>query len=96
VNPFLTFGTLSTDIEHAVGEVANDEGGLSDTGGLDTRTEDILVAGEIVGLSNALNGVKVASLVRIALLNVIARKSGSTYYLAESFSWYSRERRKHS
>lgn len=65
VNPLLTFGTLTTDVEHAVSEVANDEGGLGDTGGLDTRTENILIAGEVVGLSNALDGVKVASNVRL-------------------------------
>lgn len=92
MNPLFTFGTLTTNIEHAVGEVANDESGFGDTGGLDTRTENVLVAGEVVGLSNALNRVKVASKIRLGNCKEIR----STYYLAESLSWYSRERRKHS
>jgi hypothetical protein len=60
VNPLLTLGSLATDVEHAVCEVTNNECGLGDTGGLDTRTENILVGGEVVGLSNALNGIEVA------------------------------------
>jgi hypothetical protein len=59
VNPLLTLGSLTTDIEHAVGQIANDEGGLGDTSGLDTRAEDILVSGEVVGLSNAVNSIEV-------------------------------------
>lgn len=73
VNPLLTFRTLTTNVEHAVGEIANNESCLGDTCCLDARTEDILVTGQVVGLSNALNGVKVASKVRLALLYVIAR-----------------------
>jgi hypothetical protein len=65
VNPLLTFGTLSTNVKHAVGEVTNDEGGFGDTRGLDTRTEDILVTRKVVGLSDALNRIKVASKVRL-------------------------------
>lgn len=60
VNPLLTLGSLATDVEHAVGQIANDEGGLGDTGSLDTRAENILVSGEVVGLSNAVNSVEVA------------------------------------
>jgi hypothetical protein len=92
VDPLLTFGTLTTNVEHAVGEVTNDEGGFGDTGGLDTGTENVLVAREVVGLSDALNRVKVASKVRLSNCKEIR----ATYYLAESLSWYSRERRKHS
>lgn len=66
VDPLLALGTLSSDVEHAVGELANDEGCLSDTGGLDTGAEDILVRGEVVALGDALDGVKVANL-RLAL-----------------------------
>lgn len=61
VNPFLPLRTLTTNVEHPVGQVANDEGSFRDTGSLDTRTEDILVSGEVVGLSNAFNGIKVAT-----------------------------------
>jgi hypothetical protein len=60
VNPLLTLGTLTTDVEHAVGQIADDEGSLGNTGGLDTRTENILVSGEVVGLSDAVNSVEVA------------------------------------
>jgi hypothetical protein len=60
VNPLLTLGTLTTDVEHAVGQIANDEGGLGNTGGLDTRAENILVGGEVIGLSDAVNSVEVA------------------------------------
>lgn len=60
VNPLLTLGTLATDIEHAVGEVADDEGGLGDTGGLYTRPEDILVVGHVIRSGNAGNVVEVA------------------------------------
>lgn len=97
VNPLLTFGTLTTNVEHAVGEVANNESGLGDTGCLDTRTENVLVAGKIIGLSNALNGVKVASKVSLSCIELAyTRNVNKTYYFAESLSWYSRERRKHS
>lgn len=60
VDPLLPFRTLTTDVEHPVGQVANNEGSFGDTGGLDTGTENILVCGEIVGLSNTLHGIKVA------------------------------------
>jgi hypothetical protein len=61
VNPLLTFRPLSTNIEHTVGKIANDKRSLGDTSGLDTRAKDILVAGEVVGLGNAFDGVKVAT-----------------------------------
>lgn len=51
---------MTTDVEHAVGQIANDESGLGNTGGLDTGAEDILVGREIIGLANAVNGVEVA------------------------------------
>jgi hypothetical protein len=60
MDPFLTLGTLTTDVEHAVGKIANDEGGLGDTGRLDTGAEDILVVGNVVRLGNAVYRVKVA------------------------------------
>ena len=36
VDPLLSLRSLATDVEHAVGQVANDECRLGDTGGLDT------------------------------------------------------------
>lgn len=60
VDPLLSLGTLSTNVEHAVGELFDDEGGLGDTGGLDTRAEDILVVWQVVGLGDARDGVEVA------------------------------------
>lgn len=61
VDPLLALRTLTTNIEHTVCQVANNERGLGDTGGLDTRTEDILVTWQVVGLGNAVDGVKVAT-----------------------------------
>lgn len=61
MNPLLSFGTLSTHIEHAVCEVANDERRLGDTSGLDTRSEDILIVGHVIGLGDAFNVVKVVA-----------------------------------
>lgn len=55
VNPLLTLGTLTTNVEHAVCQVSDDECGLGDTGGLDTGTEDILIGGKVIGLGNTLN-----------------------------------------
>jgi hypothetical protein len=60
VNPLLTLGTLTTNVEHAVGQITNDEGGFGNTSGLNTRAENILVGGEVVGLSDAVNSVEVA------------------------------------
>ena len=60
VNPLLTLGSLTADVEHPVGQIADDECGLGDTGGLDTRAEDILVSGEVVGLGDTVNGIEVA------------------------------------
>lgn len=60
MNPLLALGSLSTNIEHSVGEVANDKCGLSDTCSLYSRSKDILVVRNVVGLSNAIYRVKVA------------------------------------
>jgi len=65
VNPLFTLRTLTTDVEHTVGQVANNEGCLGDTGGLDTRAKNILVGGEVVGLGNALNSIEVARTVSL-------------------------------
>lgn len=61
VDPLLTFGSLTTNIEHTVGQVANDESSLGDTGGLDTGAEHILVIGHVVRLSDPVNGVEVTT-----------------------------------
>lgn len=61
MDPLLSFRTLSTNIEHSVGKVPNDECGLGNTSGLDTRSEDILVVWHIIRLCNAFNVVKVAT-----------------------------------
>ena len=60
MDPLLSLGTLAANVEHTVGQVADDEGRFGDTGGLDTRSEHILIAGKIVGLSDARDGIKVA------------------------------------
>jgi len=63
--PLLPFRSLATDIEHAVGEVADDEGGLGDTRCLDTRAEDILIVGDIVWCRDAVNGIEVAGTISL-------------------------------
>jgi hypothetical protein len=45
VDPLFPLGSLSTHIEHAIGEFTNDEGGLGDSGRLDTRPQYILIVG---------------------------------------------------
>lgn len=60
VNPLLPLRPLTTHVEHPVRQVADDKGSFRNTGSLDTRAEDILVSGEIVGLGDALNAIKVA------------------------------------
>lgn len=61
VDPLLPLRSLTTDVEHPVGQVADDEGGLRDTSRLDTRSKDILVGRQVVRGSNAVNRVKVAT-----------------------------------
>jgi hypothetical protein len=56
---------LATDIEHAVSEVADDEGGLGDTSGLDTRSQNVLVIGNVVRGGNAVDRIEVATFVSI-------------------------------
>ena len=55
VDPLLSLRSLTTDIEHTVGEVADDERGLSDTSCLDTRSKNILVVGDVVRGGDAVN-----------------------------------------
>jgi 2-phospho-L-lactate transferase/gluconeogenesis factor (CofD/UPF0052 family) len=55
VDPLLSLRSLTTDIEHAVGQVADDEGSLGDTSCLDTRSKDILVIGNVVRGGNTVN-----------------------------------------
>lgn len=38
VDPFLSLGSLTSDVEHAVGKLADDESGLGDTSGLHSRS----------------------------------------------------------
>ena len=59
MNPLLTLRPLATDIEELVGELADLERGLGDTGGLDTGAEDVLVGGHVVGRGHAVDGVEV-------------------------------------
>lgn len=94
MDPLLSLGPLATYIEHPVGQVANDEGRLGNTGGLDTRAEHILVGGHVVGLANAVNGIEVAE--SLSEEGKSVTHTHTTHYLAESFNWYSRDRLKHS
>lgn len=68
VDPLLSLRTLSSDIKHSIGKISDNEGGLGDSSGLDSRTKNILVIWHIIRLGNALNIVKVAA-------NLLAPKS---------------------
>lgn len=59
-DPFPALRALATDIEHAVGQVADQKGRLIDARGLDARPEHVLVCGCVVGLGDPVNGVEVA------------------------------------
>jgi len=61
MDPLLSLGTLATDVKHAICEIADDECSLGDTGGLDTRAQDVLVVGNIVWSRNAVDGIEVAA-----------------------------------
>ena len=50
VDPFLSFGTLTSHIEHSVGEVLDVEGCFGDTCRLDSSAQYVLIGGEIVWL----------------------------------------------
>lgn len=60
VNPFLTFRTLATNIEHAICEIPNNEGSLRDSGSLDTGAEHVLVVWNVVRLCDSVDGVEIA------------------------------------
>lgn len=66
VDPLLSLRTLPTHVEHAVCKVANDEGCLSDTGSLDSRSENILIVGKVVMLGDAGNRIEVAASSRVS------------------------------
>lgn len=81
VDPLLTLRSLSADVEHAVGQVTDDEGGLGDTSCLYTRAQDVLVIWHVVVHSDTLDVVEIAR--RLLAGSGEARVS---YYRAESFS----------
>ena len=62
-NGFNHVATLTTDIEHAVRKIADDEGSFGDTSRLDTRSEHVLVVGNVVGRGDTVDGVEVAAAV---------------------------------
>ena len=59
MNPLFPLTPLTTDIEQLVGQLADLECCLCDTCCLDTRTEDILVCGEVSGGSHTIDSVEV-------------------------------------
>lgn len=59
MNPLLPLGSLATNIEHAIGEITNDEGRLGNTGRLHTRSENVLVIGHVIRSGNTGNVVEV-------------------------------------
>lgn len=60
VDPLFALRSLTSDVEKLISELADLEGGLGDASGLDARTQDVLIGRHVVGLANALNGIKVA------------------------------------
>lgn len=60
VHPLLTLRSLSTNIDHDELVVLHCESSLDDTGGLDTRTKDVLIVGDKVGSGATSNIIQVA------------------------------------
>lgn len=60
VNPLLTLGSLTTHIEHHVGQITNHKARLGNTRGLNTRPEYILVCRDVVRLGNPIDRIEVA------------------------------------
>lgn len=60
MDPLLTLRSLATHVEHAICEITNNKGRLSDTGGLDTRPKNVLIVGHVVGGSDTSDVIKVA------------------------------------
>ena len=83
VDPLLSFRSLSTNIEHSVGQVLDDEGRLGDAGSLDTGAQDILIIRHVIVRGDAVDRVKVAVVVSNCGLR---RLEGNAYYRAESFN----------
>lgn len=71
--PFLALRSLSSYVEHAVGEVLDDEGGFRNACGLDTGSEHILVIGYVVMGCDALDRIKVAGQTRQFCSSVAAK-----------------------
>ena len=61
MDPFLTLGSLTTDIEHAVCQVADDKGRLGDARRLDTRSKNVLIARQVIWLGDPGDGIKVTA-----------------------------------
>lgn len=61
VDPLLAFATLSTDVEHTVRKIANNESRFRNTGRLDTRSQNILVVGHIVRRGDTGDIIEVAA-----------------------------------
>lgn len=60
VNPLLAFRALTTNVEHSIREFADDEGRLGNTGGLDTRPENILIVGHVIGSGDTGDVIEIA------------------------------------
>lgn len=58
--PFLSLRSLSSDVEHAVGEILNYEGGFGNASSLDTRPEHILVVGYVVMSCDPVDRIEIA------------------------------------
>ena len=66
VYPLLPLRSLTSDIEHAVCKLADDESSLSDASGLHSRSEYVLVVGEVIWLCDSADRVEVTEWVGLA------------------------------
>ena len=57
--PFLALRALTADVEHAVREIADDEGSLGNASGLDTRAKNVLVVRNIIRCGYSINWIKI-------------------------------------
>ena len=60
MNPLFPFRALPTNVEHSVCQVLDDECSLGDTGRLDSRSQNVLIVGEVVVGGDAVDGIEVA------------------------------------
>jgi len=78
VDPLLSLRSLSSDVEHAVCKVTNDESGFGNTSGLDTGSKNVLIVWHVIASRDSGDVVEVTTrllaLSRFTGYPVLARK----------------------